>query len=67
MNTKTYTIIYKSISDYKNKYYNDARNEERCAIYETKTLQWIKNASIIGSITHEEAITLYHHVFNQEV
>ena len=64
MNTKTYMIIYKSISDYKNKYYNDTHNKERCAIYETQTLRWIKNASIIGSITHEEAITLYHHAFN---
>ena len=44
MNTKTYTIIYKSISDYKTKYYNDAHNEERCAIYEAQALQWIKNA-----------------------
>ena len=64
MNTKTYTMIYKSISDYKNKYGNDAHNEERCAIYEAKALQWIKNASIIGNITHEEAIALYHHAFN---
>ena len=64
MNTKTYIIIYESISDYKNKYYNDAHNEERCAIYEAKVLQWIKNASIIGNITHEEAIALYHHAFN---
>lgn len=64
MNSKTYMIIYESISDYKNKYYNDAYNEERCAIYEAKALQWIKNASIIGSITHEEAIALYHHAFN---
>lgn len=60
MNSKTYNIIYESISDYKNKYYND----ERCAIYETQVLRWIKNASIIGSITHEEAIALYHHAFN---
>ena len=64
MNTKTYTIIYKSISDYKNKYHNDTHNKERCAIYEAKALRWIKNASIIGSITHEEAIALYHHAFN---
>lgn len=64
MNTKTYNIIYKSISDYKAKYYNDAHNTERCAIYEAQTLRWIKNASIIGSISHEEAIALYHHVFN---
>lgn len=40
MNTKTYTIIYKSISDYKKKYYNDVHNKERCTIYETKTLRW---------------------------
>lgn len=39
MNTKTYTIIYKSISNYKNKYYNNAHDEERCAIYEKKALQ----------------------------
>lgn len=64
MHTKTYTIIHESISDYKRKYYNDAHNEERCAIYEKKALQWIKNASIIGSITHEEAIELYTHAFN---
>ena len=64
MNTKTYSIIYKSISNYKAKYYNDAHNAERCAIYEKQTLRWIKNASIIGSISHEEAIALYHHVFN---
>ena len=64
MNSKTYTIIYKSITDYKSKYYNDAHNEERCAIYEKRTLQWIKNASIIGSITHEEAIALYDYAFN---
>lgn len=64
MNSKTYTIIYKSISDYKAKYYNDAHNTERCAIYEKTTLRWIKNASIIGSVSHEEAIALYHHVFN---
>ena len=64
MNTKTYMIIYNSITEYKSKYYNDAHNEERCAIYEAKTLQWIKNASIIGSISHEEAIALYHHAFN---
>lgn len=64
MNTKTYTIIYKSISDYKSKYYNNVHNEARYATYEKKALQWIKNASIIGSITHEEAIALYHHAFN---
>ena len=64
MHTKTYTIIYKSISDYKRKYYNDTHNGERCAIYEKKVLQWIKNASIMGSITHEEAIELYTHTFN---
>lgn len=64
MNTKTYTIIYNSITEYKNKYYNNAHNEERYTIYEKHTLQWIKNASIIGSITHEEAIALYHHAFN---
>lgn len=64
MNTKTYTIIYKSISDYKSKYYNNSHDEERCAIYEETTLRWIKNASIIGSVSHEEAIALYHHVFN---
>lgn len=64
MNTKTYIIIYNSITEYKSKYYNDAHNGERCAIYEKRILQWIKNASIIGSITHEEAIALYHHAFN---
>ena len=64
MNTKIYTTIYDSITEYKSKYYNDAHNKERCAIYEKRTLQWIKNASIIGSITHEEAIALYHHAFN---
>lgn len=64
MNTKIYTILYETISDYKNKYYNDAHNIERCAIYENKMLNIIKNASIIGSITHEEAIALYHHAFN---
>lgn len=64
MNTKTYKIIYESISNYKNKYYNDTHNKERYTIYEATTLRWIKNASIIGSISHEEAIALYHHVFN---
>lgn len=64
MNTKIYTILYETISDYKNKYYNDAHNTERCAIYENKMLNIIKNASIVGSITHEEAIALYHHAFN---
>lgn len=64
MHTKIYMIIYESISDYKSKYYNDTHNGERCAIYEKKALQWIKNASIIGSITHEEAIALYDHAFN---
>ena len=64
MNTKTYTIIYNSITEYKSKYYNNPHNEERCAIYEKTTLRWIKNASIIGSITHEEAIALYHYAFN---
>lgn len=64
MNTKTYKIIYNSITEYKSKYYNNPHNKERCAIYEAQTLRWIKNASIIGSITHEEAIALYHHAFN---
>lgn len=64
MNTNTYTIIYNSITEYKSKYYNNAHDEERCTIYEKKTLQWIKNASICGSITHEEAIALYDYAFN---
>lgn len=64
MNTKIYTIIYGTISDYKNKYYNDAQNVERCTIYENRALNIIKNALIIGSITHEEAIVLYHYAFN---
>ena len=63
MNTNTYTIIYNSITEYKSKYYNNPHNEERCAIYEKRTLQWIKNASICGNITHEEAIALYDFTF----
>ena len=63
MITKTYTIIYESITEYKSKYYNNAHDEERCTIYEKRALQWIKNASICGSITHEEAIALYDYTF----
>ena len=37
MNTKTYKIIYNSITEYKSKYYNNTHNKERCAIYEAQT------------------------------
>ena len=65
MNTKTYTILYDAISDYKSKYYNDPRNGERIAIYETQVIRWIKNAKIIGSITPDETRALYNYAFEK--
>lgn len=64
MNTKTYSILYFNISMYKKNYCNNKSFKERHTIYEDRILNTIKNASIIGSITHEEAIALYHHAFN---
>ena len=64
MNTKTYSILYFNISMYKKNYCNNKSFKERNTIYEDRILNAIKNASIIGSITHEEAIALYHHAFN---
>ena len=63
MNTKTYAILYDTISDYKGKYYNDHCNDERIAIYETQVIRWIKNAKIIGGITLDEARALYDYAF----
>ena len=63
MSTKTYTILYDTISDYKNKYYNDPCNGEHIAIYETQVIRWIKNAKIIGGITLDEARALYDYAF----
>ena len=65
MNTKTYTILYDTISDYKSKYYNDPRNNERVAIYETQVIRWIKNAKIIGGITPDETRALYDYAFGK--
>ena len=65
MNTKTYTILYGAISDYKGKYYNDPRNGGRIAIYETQVIRWIKNAKIIGGITLDEARALYNYAFEK--
>lgn len=64
MNTKTYYMLHFDISIYKKNYCNDKSFKERNTIYEARILNSIKNASIIGSITHEEAIALYHHAFN---
>ena len=64
MNSKTYSILYFNISMYKRNYCDNKSFKERNTIYEDRILNAIKNASIIGSITHEEAIALYHHVFN---
>lgn len=64
MNTKTYYILHHNISMYKKNYCNNKSFKERNTIYEDRILNSIKNASIIGSITHEEAIALYHHAFN---
>ena len=64
MNTKTYSILYFNISMYKKNYCDNKSFKERNTIYENRILNAIKNASIIGSITHEEAIALYHHAFN---
>ena len=64
MNTKTYSILYFNISMYKKNYCDNKSFKERNTIYEDRILNAIKNASIIGSITHEEAIALYHHAFN---
>ena len=65
MKGRTYTILYNTISDYKNKYYNDPCNGERVAIYETQVIRWIKNAKIIGSITPDEARALYDYAFGK--
>lgn len=64
MNSKTYSILYFNISMYKKNYCDNKSFKERNTIYENRILNAIKNASIIGSITHEEAIALYHHAFN---
>lgn len=64
MNSKTYSILYFNISMYKKNYCNNKSFKERHTQYESRILDSIKNASIIGSITHEEAIALYHHAFN---
>ena len=65
MNIKTYAILYDTISDYKNKYYNNPCNDERIAIYETQVIRWIKNAKIIGGITSNEARALYDYAFEK--